>query len=58
MAELTELGVRRISIGGALARVGWAAMLDAAKRMQAGSFDGLANAASGKQLNGIFGDFV
>jgi 2-methylisocitrate lyase-like PEP mutase family enzyme len=57
LAELADLGVRRISIGGALARVAWAAMLKAAEDIKRGSFDGLAGAASGKVLNGIFGEF-
>jgi 2-methylisocitrate lyase-like PEP mutase family enzyme len=33
VAELAALGVRRISVGGALARVAWAGFLDAAKEM-------------------------
>lgn len=57
VAELAELGVRRISVGGALARTAWAAMLKAAEEMQMGSFEGLAAAASGKLLNGIFHRF-
>lgn len=55
LAELAELGVRRISIGGALARVGWGAVMRAAEQIKAGSFEGLADAASGKRLNEIFG---
>lgn len=58
MAELADLGVRRISIGGALARVAWGAMMQAAEEIRRGSFDGLANAASGKTLNGILGEFA
>jgi 2-methylisocitrate lyase-like PEP mutase family enzyme len=54
VAKLADLGVRRISVGGALARVAWAAMLSAAEEMKAGSFDGLAGAAPGKKLNDIF----
>jgi 2-methylisocitrate lyase-like PEP mutase family enzyme len=57
LAELADLGVRRVSIGGALARVAWGAMLKVAEEIKQGSFDGLANAASGKTLNGIFGEF-
>jgi 2-methylisocitrate lyase-like PEP mutase family enzyme len=57
MAQLADLGVRRISVGGALARVAWAAMLAAAEQMQAGSFDGLASAANGKMLNDAFANF-
>jgi 2-methylisocitrate lyase-like PEP mutase family enzyme len=58
VAELTDLGVRRISVGGALARVAWGAMLAAAEQMKAGSFDGLAGAASGKRLNDVFSTFA
>jgi len=56
LSELAELGVRRISVGGALARVAWGAVLKAAEEMSRGSFGGLASAASGKTLNGIFAD--
>ncbi|HWU54660.1 MAG TPA: isocitrate lyase/phosphoenolpyruvate mutase family protein [Rhizomicrobium sp.] len=55
VAQLADLGVRRISVGGALARVAWGAMLKAAYEISRGSFDGLGNAASGKILNGMFG---
>ena len=58
VAELAALGVRRISVGGALARVAWAAMQKAAEQMREGSFEGLANAAPGKALNDIFGGFA
>jgi 2-methylisocitrate lyase-like PEP mutase family enzyme len=57
LAELAELGVRRISVGGALARVAWGAVQAAAQQIKDGSFAGLANAASGKTLNGIFEGF-
>jgi 2-methylisocitrate lyase-like PEP mutase family enzyme len=57
LAELADLGVRRVSIGGALARVAWGAMLKVAEEIKRGSFDGLGSAASGKVLNGIFGEF-
>jgi 2-methylisocitrate lyase-like PEP mutase family enzyme len=58
VAALADLGVRRISIGGSLARVAWAAMLAAAERMKAGSFDGFDGATAGKQLNDTFRRFV
>jgi 2-methylisocitrate lyase-like PEP mutase family enzyme len=58
VAELAELGVRRISVGGSLARVAWGAVLAAAERMREGSFDGLAGGASGKELNDVFGGFA
>jgi 2-methylisocitrate lyase-like PEP mutase family enzyme len=57
VAELADLGVRRISVGGTLARVAWSAMLAAAEKMRGGSFDGLAGAVPGKQMNGIFAGF-
>jgi 2-methylisocitrate lyase-like PEP mutase family enzyme len=58
VGDLAELGVRRISVGGALARVAWSAMLGAAEQMKAGSFGGLAGGQSGGKLNDIFGGFV
>ena len=51
-------GRSRISVGGALARVIWAALLSAAQQLKAGSFDGLAGAIPGQHLNEIFGSFV
>jgi 2-methylisocitrate lyase-like PEP mutase family enzyme len=58
VGELADLGVRRISVGGALARVAWAAMRAAAERIKAGSFDGLAGGMPGTPLNDIFGGFA
>lgn len=55
--ELAELGVRRISVGGALARLAFGAMISAAEQMKAGSFDGLAGAGPGKRFNDIFAAF-
>jgi len=49
-----DLGVRRISVGGSLARVGWAAVSAAAAEMLKGSFAGLASGTPGKELNAIF----
>jgi 2-methylisocitrate lyase-like PEP mutase family enzyme len=47
VAQLEELGVRRISVGSALARVAWAAMAHAARDIQErGSFDALGSAMS------------
>jgi 2-methylisocitrate lyase-like PEP mutase family enzyme len=54
-AQLADLGVRRISVGGALALVGWGAVQDAAKRMKNGDFAGLAGAMPGADLNLMFG---
>jgi 2-methylisocitrate lyase-like PEP mutase family enzyme len=58
VAELAELGVRRISIGGALARVAWAAVMATAEEIKVGSFDGLAGGMPRRQLNDIFGAFA
>src|SRR5207253_2888100 len=42
VAELAEAGVRRISVGGALARAAWAGFLQAAKEIaEKGTFHGL-----------------
>jgi 2-methylisocitrate lyase-like PEP mutase family enzyme len=57
VAELADLGVRRISIGGALARIAWAGALAAAEKLRDGSFDGLAGGTPGKQLNEAFRRF-
>jgi 2-methylisocitrate lyase-like PEP mutase family enzyme len=53
--DLAELGVRRISVGSALSRVAWGGFLSAARQIaDAGSFAGLAGAASFGELNGLF----
>jgi 2-methylisocitrate lyase-like PEP mutase family enzyme len=53
--RLAELGVRRISVGSALARVAWGAFLSAARRIaEDGSFDGLAGATPFTVLNQAF----
>ena len=57
LAEFADLGVRRISIGGALARVAWRAMIDAAERIKAGSFDALDGGIAGTEVNDIFRAF-
>jgi 2-methylisocitrate lyase-like PEP mutase family enzyme len=56
VAQVAELGVRRISVGGALARSAWGGFMHAAKLIvEQGKFSGFAGAASGKELNTIFG---
>ena len=57
LAELEDLGVRRISVGGALARVAWKAMREAAEEMKGGSFLGLTRSMPGDALNDLFGRF-
>jgi 2-methylisocitrate lyase-like PEP mutase family enzyme len=55
VAELAALGVRRISVGGALARAAWGGFQRAAKMLaQQGRFDAFADAASGRELNAFF----
>jgi 2-methylisocitrate lyase-like PEP mutase family enzyme len=55
MAKIAALGVRRVSVGGALARAAWGGFMRAAKLIvEEGKFDGFADAASGKALNTIF----
>ena len=54
VADLAELGVRRISVGGALARMAWAGVMRAGKDLAEGRFDALADAASGADLNRFF----
>ncbi|HEX3604020.1 MAG TPA: isocitrate lyase/phosphoenolpyruvate mutase family protein [Steroidobacteraceae bacterium] len=55
LAQIAALGVRRVSVGGALARVAWGGFMRAATLiMEQGSFDGFADAASGNTLNTIF----
>ena len=54
LGELTDLGVRRVSIGGAIARVAWASIVSLMDGISKGSFDGLAGGTPGKELNDIF----
>ena len=58
MGDLADLGVRRISVGGALARAAWGAMLAAAEKLKAGEFDGLIGGTPGQHLNDVFAQFV
>jgi 2-methylisocitrate lyase-like PEP mutase family enzyme len=55
VAELAALGVRRISVGGALARVAWAGFLDAAKEIaENGTFSRLSFGVPFNEINGAF----
>ncbi len=55
VAQAGALGVRRISVGGALARTAWTAMLQAAREMaEQGTFSSLSAAMSSADLNGRF----
>jgi len=56
MQQIAALGVRRVSIGGALARSAWGGFMRAAKLLvEHGKFDGFADAASGSELDKFFG---
>jgi 2-methylisocitrate lyase-like PEP mutase family enzyme len=57
IADMADLGVRRVSVGGSLAAVGWAAVVASGKAIKEGSFSALAGGMSGRELNGIFGKF-
>jgi 2-methylisocitrate lyase-like PEP mutase family enzyme len=55
VADLAALGVRRISVGGALARTGWTSFLEAAKEIaDRGTFQGLSRAIPGGEMNKLF----
>jgi 2-methylisocitrate lyase-like PEP mutase family enzyme len=53
--DLAGLGVRRISVGGALARVAWGGFMRAAREIATeGRFDAFANAVPMAEINGFF----
>jgi methylisocitrate lyase len=55
VAQLAQLGVRRISVGGALARAAWTGFLQAAKEIaEQGTFTGLAGAVPFAEVNRWF----
>jgi 2-methylisocitrate lyase-like PEP mutase family enzyme len=55
VADLVALGVRRISVGGGLARAAWGGFLNAAQLLASqGRFDGLASGTPGVELNAMF----
>jgi 2-methylisocitrate lyase-like PEP mutase family enzyme len=56
VAEAADLGVRRISVGGSLARTAWAGFMRAAREIaDKGTFTELANGFPGGELNKMFG---
>jgi len=55
LAEAADLGVRRISVGGSLARSAWGGFMKAAKEMaEKGTFTELASGYPGGELNKMF----
>ena len=54
LRDIEALGVRRISVGGAMARTAWGGFMRAAQMIAAeGKFDGFADAAAGAELNAL-----
>jgi 2-methylisocitrate lyase-like PEP mutase family enzyme len=54
LADIAALGVRRVSVGGGLARAAWGGFMRAAQSLaNEGVFDGFAGAASGAELNAL-----
>ncbi len=57
VAELQQLGVRRVSVGGALARTAWAGFLIAAREIAAhGTFAAFDAAVPGAEMNAYFAE--
>ncbi|WP_409460551.1 oxaloacetate decarboxylase [Stenotrophomonas maltophilia] len=55
LKDIAALGVRRVSLGGALARAAWGGLMQATRPIvQDGRFDGLQQAAPGATLNALF----
>jgi 2-methylisocitrate lyase-like PEP mutase family enzyme len=59
VSDLAELGVRRISVGSALARTAWGAFVRAARAIsEEGRFTGFDDAISFAEINGFFSGLV
>jgi 2-methylisocitrate lyase-like PEP mutase family enzyme len=55
LSRLADLGVRRVSVGSALARVAWGAFIRAAQAIKStGTFDSFADAAPFAEINDVF----
>src|SRR6185437_10030597 len=55
LQDVAAMGVRRISVGGALARAAWGGFLRAARAIaEGGRFEGFADAPPGSELNAFF----
>ena len=55
LRDIEAVGVRRVSVGGALARTAWGGFMRAAQTIATqGRFDGFADAAAGGELNAFF----
>ncbi len=59
MVDISELGVRRVSVGGGMARAAWGGFMRAARTLaDEGRFDGFVDAAAGSELNAFFRPFA
>lgn len=59
LADLAELGVRRVSVGSGLARVAWGGFMRAARMLaEQGSFEGLSEAVPFAEINAIFASWA
>jgi 2-methylisocitrate lyase-like PEP mutase family enzyme len=54
MADIEALGVRRVSLGGALSGVAWGAVMRAVEELKAGRFDALGGRAPFAAVDGLF----
>ncbi|WP_422510290.1 isocitrate lyase/PEP mutase family protein [Stenotrophomonas sp. GZD-301] len=55
LQDIAGMGVRRVSVGGAMARTAWGGMMRASQLLRdEGRFNGFADAASGAVLNQLF----
>src|SRR6266404_2405473 len=54
ISRLSDLGVRRISVGSGLALVAWSAFIRAARSLASGSFTAFADGARSDELNTLF----
>jgi 2-methylisocitrate lyase-like PEP mutase family enzyme len=59
VGEIATLGVRRISVGGALARAAWGGFIRSARQIAiGGTFAGFSDAAPAADLNALFQDDI
>jgi 2-methylisocitrate lyase-like PEP mutase family enzyme len=54
LEDLADMGVRRVSVGGALSLAAWGGFMRAAKALTEGSFAGFEDNAAGRDLNAFF----
>ena len=54
--DVAKLGVRRVSVGGALARAAWGGLVTSVQGLVNGRFDNLPKEPTGAWLNGMFHD--